>query len=264
MVTARSASHPCKAPTLEIWGSDVGRWCTLLPLTPAHTVLPMARSQLSSFRPQVSPSRLLAHIHLLFHLKGSLEAAGSPSHPVNVPAPPDLSIPESFPTDPAALCDLLNELTFHLQSWLPDRQWLEGAIKFVGNGPVDTGEVANIYLGMRGNRKVIIKCYRFYPSDYFPTYMVGVLRNLWVLSRLLKNSSVEISSRGIGLRSLQEPELCAVHRCLVHPPVSNVPRLRAHGSLEPPRVSSEERTCWKARTCAVLSSYPLLVVLSSR
>jgi len=221
----------------------------------------MAGSQLSTFHPQISLSRLRAYVRILFHPKASLEGAGSPSCPVDVPAPPDLSIPELLPTDPTASCDLLYELASHLRSWLPSRcRWLEeGTIKFVGDGPVDVGEVANIYLGTRGNRKVIIKCYRFYPStDYFPAYMVGVFSSVCVLSCLLKSSFVEVPSRGAGLRSLQEPELCAVHRRLVHPPVSNVPRLRAHGPLKPRRVSTEERACEKMRTCTVLSPYLLL------
>jgi len=138
-------------------------------------ILPMAGSQLSHFHPHVSLSRLRAYVRILFYPKTPLEGASPPSHPIDVPAPADLSIPELLPTDPAASCALLYELASHLRSWLPYCRWLEeGTIEFVGNHPVDAGEFANIYLGMRGNRKVIIKCYRFYPSsDYFPTYMVG-------------------------------------------------------------------------------------------
>jgi len=153
----------------------------------------MTGSQLSHLHPQDLLSRLRAYVRTLCHSETSQERAGSPSDPVNVPdpdvpAPADLSIPELLPADPAASCALLYELTSQLRSWLPCCRWLEeGTIKFVGDRPVDAGEVANIYLGMRGNRKVIVKCYRFYPSsDYFPTYMVGVLSSLCVFSSSLK------------------------------------------------------------------------------
>jgi len=151
------------------------------PFTYSHIPF-IADSQLPPFRPQISLSRLRAYVRILFHPKASIEGASSPSHTIDVPHPANLSIPQRLPTDPTASCDLLYELAPHLRSWLPRCRWLEeGAIKFMDDRPVDVGEVANIYLGMRGNRKVVIKCYRFHPSsDYLPTYTVRALGNLWV------------------------------------------------------------------------------------
>ena len=139
----------------------------------------MVCSRPSPFHPLASLLRLCAYIRLLFQIKASSEGLGSPLHNTTIPYQVNPSIPEfdhPFPTDPAALCGLLDELARHLQSRVPGCEWLEeGAIKFVGDRPIDVGEVANIFVGMRGNRKVAVKCYRFYPSlDYLPSYMVRV------------------------------------------------------------------------------------------
>ena len=153
---------------------------------PGRTVLPMANSQTSPSRPPASFSRLFAFI-LLLHVNTSLhEEAGSPSHTAHIPNqvdPPVSEFDRPLPSDPVALCNYLYELAPHLRSWLPAGcEWLgEEAIKFVSDHPIDVGEVANIFVAMRGNRKVVVKCYRFYPSsDYLPSYTVRVLRGLWV------------------------------------------------------------------------------------
>ena len=210
----------------------------------------MTSLRLSSFRPSVSISRLSAYIRLLFHIKASLEGTGSSSHTPNTPDQADQAIPEfdrSSPTDPAVLCNLLDELTRNLQSRLPGCELLEeGVIEFIGDRPIDAGQVANVFVGMKGNRKVAIKCYRFYQcSDYLPAYMVRIFCDLkYVLPT--ETLSVEIPHRGIGLRPLQESELRAVHRHLLHPPTSDVHRLRVHGTFEPQGVFTEEQGCRKA------------------
>lgn len=142
----------------------------------------MAGSQSSPLRLSTSLSRLFVYIRLLFHIKASSEGARPSWHAADAQNQVDPPIPNYFPTDPAALCDLLDELARHIQSRLPDCEWLEeGAIRFVADRPVDVGEVANIFVGMRGKRKVAVKCYRFYQSsDYLPTYTVRALHNLWV------------------------------------------------------------------------------------
>ena len=139
----------------------------------------MASLRLSSFRLPASLSRLSAYIRLLFYIKASLGGTGPSSHTANTPghaAPIVLEFDQSSPTDPAVLCDLLDELTRNLQSRLPGCEWLEeGAIEFIGDRPIDAGQVANIFVGMRGNIKVAVKCYRFYPSSgYLPAYMVRI------------------------------------------------------------------------------------------
>ena len=146
--------------------------------TPARMILSIAGPRPSPSRTAALPSRLFARICLLFHITALLEgASSSPRDEPDQGDPPTPEFDQLFPADPTALCNLLHELTHHLRSRLPAREWLEeGAIKFVGDHPVGAGEVANIFIGMRGNRKVVVKCYRFYPSvDYLPTYMVREL-----------------------------------------------------------------------------------------
>ena len=191
--------------------------------------LHMAGSQVLPFRPPSSPSRLFAHIRLPFRIKASLEGAGSSSHSANIPEQVYQSIPEfdhPFPTDPAALCNLLHEVVGQLRPLLSGCEWLEeGAIKFASDHPVDAGEVADIFIGMRGDQKVVVKCYRFYPSsDYLPSYTVRIFRGLLVCPAY-RSLSVEVPQRGIGLWSVQESVFRAVHRYLLYPPVSDVPRL---------------------------------------
>lgn len=54
----------------------------------------------------------------------------------------------------------------------------EGTVGFVGDRPMDAGEVANTYVDMKGNHKVAIKCHRFYPSSCcLPTYVVLRVRS---------------------------------------------------------------------------------------
>ena len=47
-------------------------------------------------------------------------------------------------------------------------------LEVVGEHPVDAGAVADVWIGMMGNRKVAIKSYRCYSSsEYLVTYMVS-------------------------------------------------------------------------------------------
>lgn len=159
------------------------QWSNVFPII---CLLHMAESKPSPFRYPTSLSRLFAHIHLFFHIKASLEGTGSFSHTgTKIPDQEGQLIPEFeqySPSDPAALCDLLHELARHLRSRLPGCKWFEeGAIEFDSDCPADAGEVANIFAGTMGDRKVLVKCYRFYPStDYLPSYMVRMLSDLWV------------------------------------------------------------------------------------
>ena len=87
------------------------------------------------------------------------------------------------PTPPPYATSSTNSLvTRHLRSRLPGCKWFEeGAIEFDSDCPADAGEVANMFAGTMGDRKVLVKCYRFYPStDYLPSYMVRMLSDLWV------------------------------------------------------------------------------------
>ena len=145
----------------------------------------MASSQSSPSRPSASFSRLFAYIRLLFRIGVSPEGIGSAPHTINIPDqvdPPTTEFDRPLPSDPAALCEFLYELASNLRSLLPGHEWLEEeALKFVSDRPVDVGEVADIFVGARGDRKLVVKRYRFYPSsDYLPAYMVRVLIDLWV------------------------------------------------------------------------------------
>ena len=218
--------------------------------------LPMAGSQVLPFRSPSLPSRLFARIRLPFRIKASLEAAGSSSHSANIPEqvyPPIPDFDYPFPTDPAELCNHLHELAGQLRSLLSGCEWLEeGAIEFASDHLADAGEVANIFIGMRGDRKVVVKCYRFYPyTDYLPSYTVRILRDLFACPAY-RSLSVEIPQRGIGLWSVQESVLRAVHRCLLYPTASDVPRLRAHGPFKHQRVFTEKLACRKTRACMLL------------
>ena len=70
----------------------------------------------------------------------------------------------------------LIDLVSRLPPSLPDGcEWLEkGALQVVGEHPFDAGSVADVWVGLTGNRKVAIKSYRYCSSsDYLPTYVVS-------------------------------------------------------------------------------------------
>lgn len=142
---------------------------------------PLDASRNSSPHPQPPISRLLARLGLLPRPCAPLNGANLPSPATDVlhqQGTSTLEIDQGLPTDPDVLCELLVELVSHLQPLLSgDCEWLkEGAIEVTDDRPVAAGEVANIFVGMKGNHKVAIKHYRFYStSDYLPTYIVGVL-----------------------------------------------------------------------------------------
>ena len=139
-------------------------------------VLPSKRSP---FHPNVSFSRLLISLRLLFRLKTQLESPDVSSRTANAPDqlesfPPEVDRP--LPIDPGAVCDHLVDLMCHLQSLLPGScEWLEqGALELVGEYPVDAGGVADVWVGRMSDRKVAIKAYRCYSSsNYLSTYVVS-------------------------------------------------------------------------------------------
>lgn len=102
-----------------------------------------------------------------------------PPRTTNVPDqsesfPPEID--QLLPADPGALCEDLVDLVRHLRPQLQDGcEWLEqGALEIVGEHPVDAGSVADVWVGMIGDRKVAIKSYRCYASsNYLPTYVVS-------------------------------------------------------------------------------------------
>ena len=87
------------------------------------------------------------------------------------------AVDRELPTESDALSEFLVQLVSHLQSSPQfDCEWLgEGEVEVVGRGPVDAGEFADIFVGMRGTCKVAIKHYRFNSSsNHLSTYMVSL------------------------------------------------------------------------------------------
>ena len=127
-------------------------------------------------------SHLLTSLHSGLHPESSLREADMPS---STTSRPDQS---KRPLDPGPLREHLIDLVTHLPPLLPDScEWLEqGAFEVVGERPIDAGSVADVWIGMIGNRKVAIKSYRYYSSsDYLPTYVVSAF-DLWYVSCQLK------------------------------------------------------------------------------
>jgi len=90
--------------------------------------------------------------------------------------PPPLGVERSLPIDPDALREHLVDLVSHLPPLLPDScKWLEqGDLEFFGEQPIDAGGIADVWVGMMGDRKIAIKSYRYYSSsDYLPIYVVS-------------------------------------------------------------------------------------------
>ena len=156
----------------------MGEWD--LCLVPSITMVkPLDSSPHSSFNFHVSTSRLLERLRLLLHPDPPLDGANLSSPAADVPhqlVPSTLEIDQRVPVDSDVLCELLVELVSHLQPLLPgDCEWLgEGGVEVIDNRPVAAGQVADVLVGIRGNRKVAIKRYRLYStSDYLQAYMVG-------------------------------------------------------------------------------------------
>jgi len=115
-------------------------------------------------------SHLLTSLRPIFHPKSSLKVADMSSHAAG-------GLDQSKPSpDPGALHEHLIGLVSHPPPLLPDScGWLErGALVVIGEHPIDAGSVADVWVGMMGNRKVAIKSYRYHSSsDYLPTYVVS-------------------------------------------------------------------------------------------
>jgi len=136
-------------------------------------------SKLSPFRQQNLVSHLLASLHLILCPKSSAGGVDVPSHATIRHDQSDPTRPEIGRTpqiDSGALHEHLIELVSHLPPLLSDGcGWLErGALELIGGRPVDAGGVADVWIGMMGDRKVAIKSYRYcLSSDYLPTYVVS-------------------------------------------------------------------------------------------
>jgi len=139
----------------------------------------LLRSILSPFRQQDLFCYALASLYLIFHPKNSAGGCDVPS-PTTVrpdqsePARPEIG--QTSPIDPDALREHLTKLVSRLPPLLPDScEWVErGALEVVGGLPIDAGGVADVWIGMMGNRKVVIKSYRYcLSSDYLPNYVVS-------------------------------------------------------------------------------------------
>jgi hypothetical protein len=114
--------------------------------------------------------RLFAHLRLLFRPRTLLEGVDVS----NQLRPPEIN--QSLPIDLVALCEHLVDLVLYLRPLLPDScRWMEqGALEIVGTYPFAAGGIADVWVGMIGDRRVAIKSYRCYSSsNYLPTYVVS-------------------------------------------------------------------------------------------
>jgi hypothetical protein len=116
----------------------------------------------------------------------------------NQPESPEID--QSLPIDLVALCEHLVDLVLHLRPLLPDScRWMEqGALEIIGAYPFAAGGIADVWVGIMGDRKVAIKSYRCYSSsNYLPTYVVSgtYLRSIPLTENLL----AEILQRSAGV-----------------------------------------------------------------
>ena len=142
-------------------------------------LIALFRSEYSSFPKNHFP-RLPTTLRLIFHPNTPLERGCVPSGTAGVhhdqSMPPPLGVERSLPIDPDALREHLVDLVSHLPPLLPDScKWLEqGDLEFFGEQPIDAGGIADVWVGMMGDRKIAIKSYRYYSSsDYLPIYVVS-------------------------------------------------------------------------------------------
>ena len=146
--------------------------------------------------PQLKNSlpHLFTHLRLAFRPRISLEGVNVSSQS----EPPEID--QSLPIDLVALCEHLVDLVLHLRPLLPDScRWMEqGALGIVGAYPFAAGGIADVWVGIMGDRKVAIKSYRCYSSsDYLSIYVVSgtPLRCIPLTESLL----VEILQRSAGV-----------------------------------------------------------------
>ena len=140
-------------------------------------VSPQAGMQIPMSRSKDTLAPLSASLRGLFRLKNSLQEAD-----VHLLAADELNQLESaefelsLPVDPETQHEYLRDLVLRLQESLPVgfQQLDQGVLEVVGRFPVGAGGVADIWLGMMGNRKVAIKSYRRYSSsDWLPSCVVS-------------------------------------------------------------------------------------------
>jgi len=155
-----------------------GRYPNLRPLDMTQRVA-LFSSELLSPRPGGPLSRLFLSLRLIFHSKTSLGGVNIRSPTADVPDRSGLApqaVDRSLPMDPDEVCEHLIDLVSRIPSLLPDSgEWLErGVLEVIGGHPIAAGDVADIWVGILGNRKVAIKSYRYSSSsNYMPTYVVS-------------------------------------------------------------------------------------------
>jgi len=139
----------------------------------------LSRSNQSLSHLQAILSRFLTYLRRLHHPKPLPEGVDAPSFTATVSdqlGPLPQGVYQLPPVDPIALCEHIVDLVHHLPSPLSAScEWLDqGALEVDGERPVNAGGVADIWVGMMGNRKVAIKSYRrSSSSDHQLTYVVS-------------------------------------------------------------------------------------------
>ena len=138
--------------------------------------------------PKNGVSRLFRFLRLLCHPQSPLRGVNGPLFITDPDKLKSSEINQTMPIDPVTPCEFLLDLVPHIRPLLPDScTWFEeGAIEVVGEFPASAGRVADVWVGMVGDRKVAIKSYRCCSSsDYLPNY-VASRTCLWRVSHRLK------------------------------------------------------------------------------
>jgi hypothetical protein len=117
------------------------------------------------------------------------------------------------------LCEHIAELVGdYLKPLLQDScDWLEQDAIEVDGGLLVRGDVAEIWVGTMGDRKVAIKSYRpsFPCPDYVPIYEVSGAYLQYVPSS--ESLSAEVPRRSTGMQTPQGPAHRAIYRSVLHP-----------------------------------------------
>jgi len=167
----------------------------------AQLIVP-SRSKRSLYCPQDAFSCFLTYLRCLHHPKTLPEGVDAPTVVISDQSgPPPQEFYQLPPVDPIPLCDCIVDLAPHLPSLLSAScEWLDrGALEVDGEHPVNAGGVADIWVGMMGNRKVAVKSYRRNSSsDHRMTYVVS---STWCVACVLPTEDplVEVLQRGAGV-----------------------------------------------------------------
>ena len=188
--------------------------------TPRHALTcgPPAFRTLS--RSPKSFSRLLTSILPIPYPENPPENVDVPSHTTNAPGdrPESLRATISciYPIRSDPLCEhIIKQVGQRLKPLLQDsREWLEQDMLEIDGGLLVHGDVADVWVGTMGGRKVAIKSYK--PCvPYLPAYTVSGAYLRYIPST--ENWSAEVPCRSTGMQTSQGPTCCYIYWSVLHP-----------------------------------------------